>query len=120
MKRDPELIRKILFYAEECPANKHIDGLKLDGYDEYTIALHVELLIEAGMLDGEVTHFVSKDPPNVIIRRLTWYGHDVIDAIRDENVWKKIRENVIKPAASWTFGLIIEYAKVEIRKHLGI
>ena len=120
MKRDPELIRKILFEVEECPADKHIDGFEFDGYDEYTVALHAELLIEAGFLDGEVTHFISGEPPSVIVRRLTWPGHDFIDAVRDETVWKKIRENVLKPTASWTFGLIIEYAKAEVRKHLGI
>jgi hypothetical protein len=120
MKRDPELIRKILFEVEKCPADKHINGFEFDDYDEHTVALHTELLIEAGLLDGEVTHFISGEPPSVIVRRLTWSGYDFVDAVRDDTVWKKVRENVLKPSASWTFGLLIEYAKAEIRKRLGI
>ena len=120
MKRDPELIRKILFDVEECPADKYIDGFEFEGYDDWIIAVHVELLIEAGLLDGEVTRFVSGESPSINVSRLTWTGHDFIDAVRDDTIWKKVKENVLKPASSWTFGMITEYAKAEIRKHLGI
>lgn len=27
-------------------------------------------------------------------------------------------EHVIKPSASWTFGVLLEYLKVEIRRHI--
>ncbi len=120
MKRDIELIRKILFEVEECPANKYNDGFKFDGYDDWTIALHVEMLIEAGLLDGEVMRFVSGEPPSVRVLRLTWSGHDFISAVRDDTVWKKVKENVIKPASSWTFSLILDYAKKEIKKLIGL
>ncbi len=120
MRRDPELIRKIMFDVEDCPADKHVHGFEFEGYDAWVIAEHLELLIEAGLLDGNVHHFVSGEPPSIMVRRLTWYGHDFIDAVRDDTIWKKVKDNLLKPASSWTFSLIIEYAKAEIQKRLGM
>ena len=52
--------------------------------------------------------------------RLSWEGHEVLDAIRNETVWNHTKEKVLKPGASWTISFLVEVAKAEIRKHLGL
>ena len=52
--------------------------------------------------------------------RLTWSGHEFLDAMRDDNVWKKVRYHVIKPGVSWTVSLLFEALKNEARIRLGL
>lgn len=120
MKRDPELIRQILFEVQQCSANEYINKLNFQEYDQYTIARHVELLIEASLVDGTVEHYVSGEPPSIHIKDLTWFGHDFIDAVQDDTIWEKVKDNVLKPTASWTFGLVLEYAISEIKSRIGL
>jgi hypothetical protein len=42
----------------------------------------------------------------VELHRLTWEGHEFLDATRDSKVWKLAKEKVLKPGASWTFSLL--------------
>jgi len=51
--------------------------------------------------------------------RMTWSGHDFLDAARDETLWKKAKQTVMKPAASFTFEIVREWLKNEIRARFG-
>jgi len=89
MKRDFELVRKLLL---------HIEGeqVELSSYTEEQILYHKALLLDAGLAEGPKPHYSSRQfseiPDQVIIRRLTWEGHDLIDAIRDEGHWQKVKD----------------------------
>ncbi len=50
MKRDMEIIRKLLFEIEENPRQ-----LTVDGYNKEVVKYHALLLIEAGLLDCKVS-----------------------------------------------------------------
>jgi hypothetical protein len=54
---------------------------------------------------------------------LTWHGHDLVDSIRDPEIWKMTKEGVEK-AGGFTFELIGELAKgfikTKIEKHTGV
>ncbi len=119
MKRDPELIREILIEIEDCPADRQI-RFCAEGGDDVAKIKHVELLIEAGYVKGHVQHYVSNTSPEAYVSGLTWEGHDFVSAVRDNSIWQKTKEHVLKPAASWTFAMIVEYAKAEAKKRLGI
>ena len=54
-------------------------------------------------------------PSAAAIVRLTWAGHDFLDSSRDNKIWKLAKEHVIKPGASWTFSLLLEWLKQEAR-----
>jgi len=110
MKRDPDLIRRICFAVEDAPANEYIQ--ELDGIDPETFAGHVALMIDAGLVIGAVTPLTGVTRAHV--ERLTWDGHDFADAARSDTLWKKAKEEVIRPGASWTFDLLKEWLKAEI------
>ncbi len=89
MKRDMSLIRKILICIEDDK-----DYLDIDGFDSECLRYHALILIEAGLLDGEVRDCLentSMIPSEVDITRLTWGGHEFLDNIRSEEVWAKIK-----------------------------
>ena len=100
MKRDMELIRKILFKLEESfeagEGIKH--GLSIDGYDSNVVGEHCQLIYQAGLTDvfnpqrggkGNRLLFFSIGPLNN-------RGHDYLELIRNEDVWEQTNEEVKK------------------------
>jgi hypothetical protein len=120
MKRDLSLIRAIMLRVEAAPARNHlnVDALADLHDDSSVVSEHVELMAEAGLLS--VTDTYEPSSPYYLIHRLTWAGHEFLDATRDEAVWKKVTERVLKTGASWTFDIVKEWAKHELRTRLGL
>jgi hypothetical protein len=123
MRRDPDLLRRIMQAVEAQPPGTKLYGsaLEVDCNNQKELADHVNQLIDAGLLEGKI-HFQYEQavPPKIVIQRLTNAGHDFLDAMREENIWRKVKEKVMRPAASWTLTIAMEYAKSLIREKLGL
>ncbi|MDG2617731.1 DUF2513 domain-containing protein [Thermoleptolyngbya sichuanensis XZ-Cy5] len=52
------------------------------------------------------------------IGRLTWQGCEFADAVADDRLWNKAKENVLKPGISFTFDVLKEWLKAEISQGL--
>ena len=118
MKRDMDVVRKIVLALRDSDRAMS----KLEGLDEAQYLMHAQLLIEADLAHGAVAKSGSSTAhaAAVILFRLTWAGHDFADAIVDDTLWKKAKDSVIKPGAAWTFGVLGEWLKVEIKARLGL
>lgn len=91
MKRDMDLIRKILVVIETTPPSKIPI---IEGYTSEQIGYHVYLMMQAGLVEGvEITSQVDQYPI-AIPTQLTWEGHDFLDACRNESVWNKAKETL--------------------------
>ena len=112
MKRDMGLIREILIYVELQPAGQPIQTIATNCDDSATVGEHIQLLIGANLLEGEV---VSLTEPAFIINRLTWEGHDFLQAIHNDTVWRKI----IAKAKELGGSLTLEIAKELGKKYLA-
>ena len=113
MKRDMDLIRQMLLHARDAAGAVS----SMPGVDQELFMEHVKLLHEAGLVDAaiqEAQHRVRA----AIIWRLTWAGQDFASAIAEDTLWRKAKENVIKPMGSWTFGVLLDYLKGEITRGL--
>lgn len=86
MKRDMELIRKLLLTLEN---DQLIDLTK---YDEAVVAYHKALLVESGLAYGVVSDVA--EGLNAVIFRLTWNGHEFLDAARDETGWRSVMSRI--------------------------
>ena len=88
MKRDFELIRKLLLDIEG-------EDVDLSAFSNEQMLYHKALLIESKLAEGPKPKYSSRKfseiPEQVIIQKLTWAGHDFIDAIREEDRWKKVK-----------------------------
>lgn len=119
MKRDMDIIRKIVVASMEID-----DPLKaIDGVDNETFGFHAMLLEEAGLAKCFIHESSDSASPTVdlaIVWRLTWDGFEFAQSIRDPDIWEKAKTNIINPAASWSFGLLLEVVKYEAKKKLGI
>ncbi|EIZ1178781.1 DUF2513 domain-containing protein [Vibrio parahaemolyticus] len=121
MKRDMELIRKLLLTMEENPRQ-----LEVEGYDKNQVKYHALLLIEAGFLDGNVSDTLANTsvvPSFVSVNRLTWDGHEFVDNIRKEEVWNTIKTEFKDASISTVFSigkqLTENYAKKKLSSLLG-
>lgn len=122
MKRDMDLIRSILLKTEENPSpDEAIEGLEIEGYDEKTVAYHVQLLARAGLLIAEEAQ--AQDLYEWHPIALTWEGHDFLESIRDPATWRKTRDGALA-AGGWTFDLLKDlakaFAKNKIEEHTGV
>ena len=94
MKRDMELIRKILFKIEEEYVSTALVNLRIDSYEKEQIAHHCKLIYEANLIDDYSEKYASNDLYLYSVGALTWEGHDFLDQIRQDTIWNKIK-NVI-------------------------
>jgi DNA-binding transcriptional ArsR family regulator len=117
MTRNMDTIRKIVLAVRE--AEGIVSHNELSDITEQEFSFHAQLLDEAGLVYAALSPEQGKKPAkHAIIFRLTWAGHDFADSIVDDTLWRKAKENVIKPTASWTFSILIEYLKLEIRRRI--
>lgn len=116
MKRNMDLVRLLLMRSEGDEAA--VAACENFGIEERSY--HVQLLIDAGLVDGFVTTDSQGEIDGSVVRRLTWAGHDFLQSVRDDTLWKKAKEHVLKPGASWTFEILKEWAKQELKKQFGL
>jgi hypothetical protein len=115
MKRNMDIIRKIFLTLRD--SNNLIDSVPDISEDDFLA--HAELLIEAGLAKGVVRPSGRKQAPEaVMLLRLTWNGHDFADAITEDTLWNKAKENILKPSASWSFEILLAYLKYEIGRRI--
>ncbi|WP_414552499.1 DUF2513 domain-containing protein [Anabaena sp. CCY 0017] len=94
MKRDMDLIRKIILNIE---ANQHgfaNHNFQIEGYTSEQISYHSYLIIQGGLAEGITTTNVQSSSPTAIIRNLTWQGHEFADAARNDSIWHKAMERI--------------------------
>jgi hypothetical protein len=94
MKRDMDLVRKILLAIEENPQGFFNKRLLIEGYSAEQIGYHVYLMMQAGLVEGADATTMGCQSPVAIPTGLTWQGHDFLDACRDEGVWAKAKEKL--------------------------
>ncbi|MBL9188769.1 MAG: DUF2513 domain-containing protein [Opitutaceae bacterium] len=58
-------------------------------------------------------------PFDVVPLRMTWSGHDFLDAMRDEGIWKMAQDSILKPIGGVAFEVLKEWLKSQMRTKLG-
>lgn len=117
MKRDMGLMRLLLLKLEELDEDGQSiyhytsDDIQIDGYTWSQVNYHYDLAEEAGLVDMGGSGVMN----GILFRRLTWTGHDFVDAVRDEDIWNKTKEGALA-AGGFSFDLVKDLAKGFIRK----
>jgi hypothetical protein len=113
MKRDMELIRLLLVQHEtdEMPP-------ELEKYSTDDVLYNYRLMADAGLIEASFVDGEGVIPAAINYIRLTWAGHDFLDATKDSKIWKMAKDHIIKPGASWTFSILVEWLKLEARRRV--
>ena len=107
MKRNWDTIREILTKLEAVTVDVgHLQLSSFTAEQAEEISYHMELLMEAGLVSGEMSKTIGRGPYNFIASRLTWQGHEFLDAIRSDTVWQKTKKSFVSSGLSMTFDLV--------------
>lgn len=114
MKRDMDLIRKILFKIEEVfPAGQQmIHGISIEGYDFATIADHCQLLYEDDLINlySPTRAGIGNSLVFYSVGNLTSKGYDLLDEIREDTTWNKTKDIVKKKGLPMVLGVVKDIA----------
>lgn len=117
MRLDNDCIRDIMLYIED---NTHTikdqvnvrSMIKELNYDRETVYYHLEKMAQANFiksLNGKNDHYVSS---------LTWEGHQYLDNIREDHIWKAVKEKA-NTVGSVSLQVMIPLATAMIKQKLG-
>lgn len=111
MKRDLELMRKLLIFSEEKESLQYVEVPPIEGYNELAIKYHLVLLHDAGLLRCEPVRSSTSDRVIYVLPfDLTWEGHEFLAKVKNEGVWKKIRAVVVAKGGSLAFSVVNQLA----------
>lgn len=99
MKLNHDCVRAIMLYAEE---NLHyglcvnFNSVEIDGYTHEEILYAADKLLEVRYFEGSKQNHVDGSEPFIQVVSLTWAGHQFLDNIRDDGVWKDTKKVLSK------------------------
>ena len=92
MKRDMDLIRKILFYIEDnYVAGGSYISVDIEGYTEGEIYEHCMLAYQGGLI-SEPLQTGTFDGKSCMVGNLTNEGFDLLENIRQDTFWNKTKK----------------------------
>ena len=94
MRRDMDLIRRMLIDCADSPGPVDASVWVTDSRPMAVVGYHVQLLSESGLAvcsvfsaDGDPYYRCSVD-------RLTWSGQDFLAAVADDGIWSQVKRRV--------------------------
>lgn len=124
MKRDWELVREILLKIESLDSIKQcaVRPQDIEGYTEENVSYHIYLLDQAGLIEAAVQKHHNTGIKGLAYN-LTWSGHELLDAIRDSDIWRETK-SIVKQTGGFSLELLTALAKGFLKKkveqHTGI
>jgi len=104
MKRDWEIIREVLQKVEDSSDTIKLKDFSEDNAEKYSY--HVELLIESELIAGEMESHIGCPVLDFNIERLTWAGHDFLDAVSNNSIWNKTKKVLKEKGLGMSFDII--------------
>ena len=113
MKRNMDLVRAVLLEIEAKDEPDQNMNLRLEEYSKAEIEYHLTILEEAKLIALEAQQGWHNN--DIYPQRLTWEGHDFLDAARDEGRWEQAKEIVKEKGGGLSLdvvkALLIQLAK---------
>lgn len=94
-----DLFRKVLLKVEELPTNTLWSCDGIEGYSPEQVGYHLELAMDEGFV---FARRATDEGENFFVKRLTNAGHEFLEAAKQETLWQKAKEMVLRNAGSLT------------------
>ena len=100
-----DLARDILFAIEENDDDPlgWID-LNIPGRSPEAVAYHVMIIAEAGLIEAQ--DLSTKSGFDYKPKRLTWQGHEFLDAARSNTLWERAKAETLKQTGGLSLDLL--------------
>ena len=94
MKLNHDCVRDLLLYLEDnLNFNNEIkiNKLNLRDYSQEDLLYTAQKLIEANYINCVTSRYYDNKLPFILVKSITFEGHQFLDNIRDENVYSKTK-----------------------------
>jgi hypothetical protein len=94
-----DLVRLILKKVEECCHGNGFIPIGegwIEGHSKDEVVYHLQIMDEGGLIVGVGSNASSTSVPDYMPMRLTWYGHEVLDGIKDDGIWSEVKKSLSK------------------------
>ncbi len=105
MKRDLDLIRKIVILLKDHEHGNAPDELKIDGFTDEQIDYHCYLLKDAELITGVSIPTHHSESPAVKPLGLTWKGHEFADNAQNETFWAQAKDKIKNTSGVVSFSI---------------
>ena len=105
MKRDWDLLRKLLLEIESKQCVGDVTISEMAGYNYSVVTYHIDLLSQAGLINAsKISTAMSGDYNDLIfsIHGITFDGHELLESIRDDDIWDRVKQEVARLGLSLT------------------
>ena len=120
MKRNWDTIRELLVKVEACTLPSEIVTLSQFEQERHAeISYHMALLIEAGLVQGHMSQSIGPSVKHFMASRLSWQGHEFLDAIRNDTIWNKTKKLFLEKGVDMSFDLVKSAAASFMAAALG-
>ena len=95
MKLNYDCVRDLLLYLEDNLTydNKiKINTLGLKDYTDLDLIYTADKLCEAKFINCIKGAYMNNNNPSLIAKSITYDGHQFLDTVRDNNVWKETKK----------------------------
>lgn len=116
MRFNPDIAREILIEMEKAPPNRQAD-IDLPHVSTDEMIEYIELLNEAGLIEAKLMQgrLDSARIYRATLIRLTYEGHQFLEAARNDSLWERAKSHVQKSGGAMTLSimkaLLIDYAR---------
>ncbi|MCT3395898.1 DUF2513 domain-containing protein [Lentilactobacillus hilgardii] len=124
MELNHDCVRDILFWVEKnvslrpIRTDTVINSLDSNWTDDELIYCIIQLN-EAELLDGGASMSNGGIATNEI-RKITWKGHEYLDNIRDDTIWRKTKKTVFSKVGSASLSIVNSVAAKILSNELGL
>lgn len=111
MKRDMDLIRKLVITIEDHPSGFAPSELKIEGHTEEEVSYHLWLMLQAGLIEGEDITYGGCNSPIAMATSLSWAGHEFASLARSDTVWNQAKTKIKDTVGSVSLAIFTELLK---------
>ena len=119
MKRDLDLVRQLMLQIEALPAAPPVQ-YRMSEIEDPVLLAHLEMLIEAGLVNGRISRSQGARGDVISVSGLTWQGHEWIEMVRSQSLWNEVKSAVLDGGGVLTFELTKEVASKILRARLAL
>lgn len=120
MKMNPSALREILLQVEAAPIGEAIYRFGIEGLNETEVMEHVQLLLDAGFIEGKVMRGKMDDPLKFVVVQMTFSGHQFLDKARNDTFWNKTLEIAKEKGFSTSLGIPTALLEATAKRYAGL
>jgi len=110
----------ILLDIESSPPGQPIFGFNYDGRTNAEVMEHVQLLLDANFIDGQMVLGNMGQPEGCVVMRMTWDGQEFLAKAKNETIWKKVLTQAEEKGMSASLVVINGLLEAAAKKYVGL